>query len=127
MTDDDLHYRVREIPGSVSYWKPSLTDEDVRHLRSLGLVGACIQGNPYRSHLKQAGSERALCGAAPGKGRGGIRTPCWLTWRHYERPGCQPCDKCLKAAESLALPSGVPDRVTAADPQRNEGGDHDRA
>ncbi len=107
MTDDDLHYRVPEIPGSVSYWKPSLTDEDVRHLKSLGLFSACIQGNPYRAHLKQAGAAKALCGAAPGKGRGGIRTPSWLVSRHYERPGCQPCEKCLKAAESQTAPLGV--------------------
>lgn len=85
----------------VSYWTPSLTDEDRRHLQALDLYGALIKGSPYRSHLMRLGHPKALCGAAPGPGR----RSGWLTYKVYERPGCAPCEACLKAAEKLIPPS----------------------
>lgn len=86
-----------------STWKPSLSDSDVIHLKALGLFGALIKGNPYRSHLKRSGEESALCGAAPGESNA-KRMRCrsgWLLYHSFERPGCRPCAKCLKVAENI--------------------------
>lgn len=85
------------------YWKPSLSDADVAHLRSLGLFGAVIKGNPYRRHLKKHGESQALCGAEPGSSKGTrkmVDRTGWLVYEAFERPGCAPCEKCLKAAET---------------------------
>lgn len=100
------------MPVSYTYtdsWKPSLTENDVTHLKSLGLFGAVIKGNPYRRHLKRVGEAQALCGAQPGSGSGTrkmVDRTGWLVYAAFERPGCEPCEKCLKAAEALTKAQG---------------------
>ena len=92
----------------IDYWKPSLTEADVEHLRALDLYGGRIKGSPYRSHLKRLGHPEALCGAAPGRGgstRKMVNRAGWLTYKVYESPGCAPCEACLKAAEHLVPPT----------------------
>lgn len=87
-----------------NYWKPSLSDSDVAHLKMLGLSGATIKGNPYRSHLKKTGVAKALCGAEPGNSNGTRKMVDRTGWRIYasfEHPGCSPCEKCLKVAEEM--------------------------
>ncbi len=94
---------MSETRTYTNYWKPSLTESDVAHLKSLGLFGALIKGSPYRSHLKKLGEAQALCGAKPGSSkrtRKMVDRTGWLVYHSFERPGCQPCEKCLKAAES---------------------------
>jgi hypothetical protein len=89
-----------------SYWQSSLTQADVQHLRSLGLAGSVIKGNPYRSHLKAPGAPKALCGAEPGSGtrtRKMVDRTGWLVYDTFEAPGRTPCEACLKAAESTAI------------------------
>ncbi|WP_418122297.1 hypothetical protein [Variovorax sp. 160MFSha2.1] len=86
-------------------WEPSLSDGDVAHLKSLGLFGARIKGNPYRSHLKRNGEAKALCGAEPGSSKGTrkmIDRTGWLVYTVFESPGCTPCDKCLKEVEQIS-------------------------
>lgn len=90
----------------VSYWKSSLTQADVTHLRSLGLRGSVIAGNPYRSHLKVPGEAAALCGAQPGgskRTRKMVDRTGWRVYDTFEAPGRTPCEACLKAAESSAI------------------------
>lgn len=92
----------------IDYWKPSLTEADVEHLRALGLYGGRISGNPYKSHLKRLGEALALCGAAPGSGgrtRKMANRAGWRTYTIFESPGCEPCEACLKAAEDLSAPT----------------------
>jgi len=91
-----------------SYWKPSLTENDVSHLKGLGLFGAVIKGNPYCSHLKKMGEAKALCGAEPGgskRTRKMVDRTGWLVYESFERPGRRPCEKCLEAVEGIATPS----------------------
>lgn len=92
-----------------SYWTPALTDADVAHLKSLGLFGATIKGNPWRRHLKLSGEPKSLCGAEPGSSKGTrkmVDRTGWLVFDTYERPGCPTCDKCLKLAEDLQQTKG---------------------
>lgn len=95
-------------------WEPSLSEADVDYLKGLGLFGARMKGNPYRSHLKRQGEEKALCGAAPGSSkrtRKMIDRTGWLIYTVFESPGNRPCEACLKAAEAVAkaTPQGAAD------------------
>jgi len=91
-----------------SYWEPSLTEADVEHLKSLGLAGSTVKGNPWTSHLKRPGEWAALCGKEPGaagRQRHMIDRRGWLVYESFERPGRTPCEACLKAAERLSASS----------------------
>lgn len=89
-----------------SYWKSSLPVTEVMRLQALGLRGAVIAGNPYRSHLKATGEVKALCGAQPGgskRTRKMVDRSCWRIYDTFEAPGRTPCEACLKVAENAAV------------------------